>query len=226
MAQAVIFPKLGQTMEEGAIVKWLKQEGDVIKKGDILFEIETDKANLEVETFLEGILLKIYVREGITVPVDTVVGYIGEQGEKVPDQAPQPEPAKAAPPPPPAPVAKPAEVKPSAPQPTPQVAAPVAATPAPVAAPSAPVATEPRKLVISPRARALAKDACIDPAPIKGSGPNGRIVENDVRSYLESSGFNSLRVTPAAKRLAAANEINILTVRGSGDGGRIMVEDL
>ncbi len=70
MAQAVIFPKLGQTMEEGAIVKWLVKEGDVVKKGDILFEIETDKANLEVENFFEGVLLKIYIREGITVPVD------------------------------------------------------------------------------------------------------------------------------------------------------------
>ena len=93
MAQAVIFPKLGQTMEEGAIVKWLKKEGDAVAKGDILFEIETDKANLEVESFFEGVLLKIYVREGITVPVNTVVGYIGAAGEKVPDQPPAPVPA-------------------------------------------------------------------------------------------------------------------------------------
>ena len=88
MAQTIIFPKLGQTMEEGAIVKWVKNEGDTVAKGDILFEIETDKANLEVESFFEGTLIKIIVREGITVPVNTVVGYIGEKGEKVPDTPP------------------------------------------------------------------------------------------------------------------------------------------
>ena len=90
MAQTVIFPKLGQTMEEGAIVKWVKQEGDAVAKGDILFEIETDKANLEVESFFEGTLIKIIVREGVTVPVNTVVGYIGEKGEKAPDATPPP----------------------------------------------------------------------------------------------------------------------------------------
>jgi pyruvate dehydrogenase E2 component (dihydrolipoamide acetyltransferase) len=81
-------------------------------------------------------------------------------------------------------------------------------------------------LVISPRAKALAKDACINPARIKGSGPNGRIVEKDVQSYLETSGYMALRVTPAAKRLASENQVDLLTVRGSGDGGRIMVEDV
>ncbi|MCL2104815.1 MAG: biotin/lipoyl-binding protein, partial [Kiritimatiellaeota bacterium] len=100
MAQMVIFPKLGQTMEEGAIVTWLKQEGDPVAKGDILFEIETDKANLEVESFFEGILLKIYVKEGVTVPVNTVVGCVGAPGEKAPDQPPPPPPrGENAPPP-------------------------------------------------------------------------------------------------------------------------------
>ncbi len=229
MAQAVIFPKLGQTMEEGAIVKWLKKEGDSVAKGDILFEIETDKANLEVESFFEGTLLKIYVREGITVPVNTVVGYVGAAGEKVPDQPPK---AAAAPAPAPA----------AAPAPAPNAAAP-ASVPAPVAAPAAAPAPAPRpaplpaaasaapsptaaRLVISPRAKALAKDACIDPARIAGSGPNGRIVEKDVQAYLASCGYENLRITPAAKRLASEKGVDILTVRGSGDGGRIMVEDV
>ncbi len=223
MAQAVIFPKLGQTMEEGAIVKWLVKEGDVVKKGDILFEIETDKANLEVENFFEGVLLKIYIREGTTVPVDTIVGYIGTPGEKVPEAPPKPQSA----PPPPAPV--------QAPQPKsvsvgtqsvtpPPAAATQASRPAAPAAPA--LAPAKAKLIISPRARALAKEACIDPAPVKGSGPDGRIVEKDVRAYLERSGYNTLRITPAAKRLAAASSINILSVRGSGDGGRIMTEDV
>ena len=112
MAQAVIFPKLGQTMEEGAIVKWLKKEGSPVAKGDILFEIETDKANLEVESFFEGVLLKIYVREGVTVPVNTVVGYVGAAGEKVPDQPPK---AEAAPAPAPSATPAPAAAVPAAP---------------------------------------------------------------------------------------------------------------
>ncbi len=229
MAQAVIFPKLGQTMEEGAIVKWLKKEGDPVAKGDILFEIETDKANLEVESFFEGVLLKIYVREGITVPVNTVVGYVGAAGENVPDQAPAPAAATPAPAPEPAappPAALPAKSSvPSAPAP---VAAPAAAAPEmprPVPQPAAAPAPAAR-LVISPRAKALAKDACINPARVTGTGPNGRIVEKDVLAYLASSGYDALRITPAAKRLASEKGIDILSVRGSGDAGRIMVEDI
>jgi len=221
MAQAVIFPKLGQTMEEGAIVKWLKKVGDPVAKGDILFEIETDKANLEVESFFEGVLLKIYVKEGITVPCNTVVGYVGQAGEKVPDVAPKsesaPAPASAAP----APTVSAAPAKASA------ATVPVAApTPVKQVAPVAVAAPVVERLVISPRAKALAKDACINPSRIKGSGPNGRIVEKDVQCYLETSGYLALRVTPAAKRLASENQVDLLTVRGSGDGGRIMIEDV
>jgi len=227
MAQAVIFPKLGQTMEEGAIVKWLKKEGDPVAKGDILFEIETDKANLEVESFFEGVLLKIYIREGITVPVNTVVGYVGAAGEKAPDQPPK---AAAGPAPAPAPVAAAAAPVPVAAPATPAAAAaPAAAVPAPAPRPAAQPAAAPApaaKLVISPRAKALAKDACINPSRITGSGPNGRIVEKDVQAYLAAAGYEALRITPAAKRLAADKEIDILTVRGSGDAGRIMTEDV
>ncbi len=232
MAQAVIFPKLGQTMEEGAIVKWLKKEGDPVAKGDILFEIETDKANLEVESFFEGVLLKIYVREGVTVPVNTVVGYVGTAGEKVPDQAPKasapvaaPAPAAA---PSPAPTAKVSPGSPAKPVAATPAAAPVAvAAPAPRPAPQPLAAPAPAaRLVISPRAKALAKDACINPARITGSGPNGRIVEKDVQAYLAASGYDALHITPAAKRLASEKEIDILSVRGSGDAGRIMVEDV
>jgi pyruvate dehydrogenase E2 component (dihydrolipoamide acetyltransferase) len=227
MAQAVIFPKLGQTMEEGAIVKWLKKEGDPVAKGDILFEIETDKANLEVESFFEGVLLKIYIREGITVPVNTVVGYVGTAGEKAPAEPPKaPAPAAGAPAPAPAlpvpaaPAAAPVQA--AAPAPAPVASAPSSRlAPPPVAAP-----VPASRLVISPRAKALAKDACIDPSRITGTGPNGRIVEKDVQAYLASSGYDALRITPAAKRLAAENGVDILTVRGSGDGGRVMVEDV
>ncbi|NLL83910.1 MAG: 2-oxo acid dehydrogenase subunit E2 [Lentisphaerae bacterium] len=229
MAQAVIFPKLGQTAEEGAIVKWHKREGDAVTKGDILFEIETDKANLEVESFFEGKLLKVYIAEGITVPVNTVVGYVGEEGEAVPDQPPPPA-ATAAPTPAAAPAPVPAAAVAAAnaiAKATPAVkpAAPAAAAPAPVpAAPAAPAA--PARLIISPRAKALARDKAINPAPVNGSGPNGRITEKDIIAYLNSHNYSTIKITPAAKRLAQESAIDILTLRGSGDAGRIMVEDV
>jgi pyruvate dehydrogenase E2 component (dihydrolipoamide acetyltransferase) len=94
-------------------------------------------------------------------------------------------------------------------------------------APPTPAAPAPAtRLTISPRARALAHESCINPARITGTGPNGRIVEKDVRAHLAAAGYDTLRITPAAKRLASEKGIDILTVRGSGDGGRVMVEDI
>ncbi len=233
MAQAVIFPKLGQTMEEGAIVKWLKQEGDAVAKGDLLFEIETDKANLEVESFFEGTLLKIYVREGVTVPVNTVVGYVGAAGEKVPDQPPPPAAAAPAAPAPQPAVAPAAVAAANAAAAKPAPAAAVPATPPPPAAaparqaPPPPAAPAPAaRLVISPRAKALARDKAVNPVPVKGTGPNGRITEKDLLAYLAAHNYDALRIAPAAKRLAQESGIDILAVRGSGEGGRIRVEDI
>lgn len=231
MAQTIIFPKLGQTMEEGAIVTWLKQEGDTVAKGDILFEIETDKANLEVESFFEGTLLKIYVREGITVPVNTIVGYVGEPGEKVPDQPPAPAiPATPAPAPAPQPAADiaaavPARTAafapPTAPPPTAAPAGVPIHKPLPPTAPAAPA-----RLIISPRAKALARAKAVNPAAVQGTGPNGRITEKDLLAYLAQHNYDTIRIAPAAKRLAQEAEIDILTVRGSGESARIRVEDV
>jgi pyruvate dehydrogenase E2 component (dihydrolipoamide acetyltransferase) len=223
MAQAVIFPKLGQTMEEGLIVKWLKQEGDAVGKGDILFEIETDKANLEVESFFEGILLKIYVGVGITVPVNTVVGYVGAAGEKVPAQPPAPAAGPAAPQ-----AATPAAAPAPVPTAAPRAEAPRAAEAVvrPFAAAPAPAPAVAVKRAISPRAKALARDKAVDPAPVTGTGPNGRITEKDVLAYLSARNYEALRIAPAAKRLAQEKGVDILTVRGSGEGGRIRVEDV
>jgi pyruvate dehydrogenase E2 component (dihydrolipoamide acetyltransferase) len=84
MVKAVIMPKLGQSEETVKIVRWRKQLGDVVAKGDILFEIETDKAVLEVESFYEGTLLKIIAKEGVTVPVQTTVAFVGDPGRSLP----------------------------------------------------------------------------------------------------------------------------------------------
>ena len=88
MIQAIVMPKFGQTVEESSIQRWLKQEGDSVSNGEILFEIETDKAVLEVPSFSEGTLLKILAPEGSTVPVLTTVAYVGDPGEKIPESEP------------------------------------------------------------------------------------------------------------------------------------------
>ena len=88
MVRAITMPKLGQSEEVGTLVRWRKKVGDAVAKGDILFEIETDKAVLEVESFFEGTLLKIVVEEGATVPINTVVGFVGDPGETIPEAIP------------------------------------------------------------------------------------------------------------------------------------------
>ena len=85
MATAILLPKLGLTMEEGTVVSWLKAEGDEVKKGDPILEIETDKLTNEVEAPTDGVLLKIITGEGETVPVSATIGYVGEAGESVPE---------------------------------------------------------------------------------------------------------------------------------------------
>jgi pyruvate dehydrogenase E2 component (dihydrolipoamide acetyltransferase) len=220
MAQAVIMPKLGQATEESTIVKWHKKEGDNVKKGDVLFEMETDKAVLEAESFFEGTLLKVLVRETETVPVNAVVAYIGKVGEAIPT----------APPPPPSAAPQPAvqgrETAPPRPTtssqaaPAPQTAAPARAT----AVSQAPV--QPARLFISPRAKALVRSKAIDPADVKGTGPNGRIVVRDVNAYLDSVGYDKVLITPAAKALAMTEGLNILRIRGTSEAGRITVQDV
>ena len=84
MISEVIMPKMGQTMEEGTIAKWLKKEGDRVEKGEVLLEIITDKATLEIESYAQGILKKILAEEGEVVPVTEVIAYIGEEGDELP----------------------------------------------------------------------------------------------------------------------------------------------
>jgi pyruvate dehydrogenase E2 component (dihydrolipoamide acetyltransferase) len=217
MAQPITMPKFGQMTEESAIVEWRKKEGDKVAKGDILFTVETDKSVMDVEAFSDGTLLKIVVPPGVSVPVQTTVGFIGNPGEAIPEvTAPatvaKPEvPVGAASPP--RPVTTPAARQEPSP---PKTAAPALVTSA---------ATTPDVFRISPRAAVLARDCVIDPQRIKGTGPEGRVVEKDVKAYLESRGYDKLRITPAAKELAAKENIDLLSVT-PGDGGRIAVADV
>jgi pyruvate dehydrogenase E2 component (dihydrolipoamide acetyltransferase) len=177
-------PKPGQMTEECVIVAWLKNEGDVVKKGDVIFEIETDKSNMDVEAFEEGVLLKRLFEVGQTVPVNAVCAYVGEPGEAIPDA-----PAAAAP------AAVSAVAPAPAVSPTPAVA-PVAVVLEEVAAgPS--IAGEVR-LRISPRASRLAADSGIDPRTITGTGPEGRITERDVKAAVGAASAAPARAVAAA----------------------------
>ena len=162
----ILMPALSPTMEKGNLAKWLKKEGDAIKSGDVIAEIETDKATMEVEAVDEGILAKIVVPAGSAdVPVNQLIGIIAADGEDVKAAAAGGAAAPAA-----APAAAAAAPAAAAP-----AAAPAAAAPA---APAAAASGE--RLFASPLARRIAKEKGVDLATVKGSGPHGRIVMADV----------------------------------------------
>ena len=163
-------PKLSDTMTVGTLVKWLKKEGDVIKTGDMLAEVETDKATMELESYFDGTLLKIFSPAGSQLPIGAALCAIGKPGEKV--EAPAPKAAPVAAPTPAAPVVAapaPAPVAVAAPAPAPKPAAPAAAPAAPAG-----------RVKISPLARKLAEEKRIDFTRVKGTGPGGRIVRADI----------------------------------------------
>jgi pyruvate dehydrogenase E2 component (dihydrolipoamide acetyltransferase) len=190
MAHPILMPKPGQMTEECVVVAWHKQEGDQVRKGDILFEIESDKSNMDVEAFEEGVLLIRYVFEGDAVPVNALCAYVGEPGEIVPDVAPAAAAAKT--PAAPAPVSAPAA--PAAPS-----AAPTASSAVPAAAASLPAQSASDRIRISPRASRAAASAGLDPRSIRGTGPEGRITERDVLAAVEAA-----KVAPAAPAPAPA----------------------
>ena len=180
MATPIIMPKFGQMTEESAIVEWLKKEGDKVAKGDILFTVETDKSVMEVESFEEGTLLKIVVQPGVNVPVQSTVGFLGKPGEAIPTVA---APAPAAPKPAAAEVGRAVS---TAPPPPTSVARPAEPALLPQLHLLPPRCRQPCALPHQPASAALARSCVIDPSPIKGSGPQGRVVERDVEQYLES----------------------------------------
>jgi pyruvate dehydrogenase E2 component (dihydrolipoamide acetyltransferase) len=195
----VILPKLGQTMEFGTIIEWLKQEGDQVQRGEVLFTVESDKATLEVESPTKGYLRKILVPAGeekpVLIPValitktldEDISGYSalppieGEQGggedAMVASQTSE--------------ISEISEVS-------------------------------QERIFSSPRARKLAREKGVDLVLIAGSGPNGRIVERDIVAYLESAP----KVTPVAQRMAEQAGVDLRTVIGTGPGGRITKADV
>ena len=223
MATLVPIPKLGQSEETVIIDSWRAKVGDVIKKGDVLFEVETDKAVLEVESQFEGTLLKIVVPAGKEVPVMITACVLGKPDEEIPEIAEAPAPAKPA-----APAPKPAATAPVAVAPTQTSTGQVQKANAPFepasASASAPVVHIPNP---SPRARKLAQDYLIDLKKIQGSGGTvGRVNEGDVKNYLETSGYNDKKITPSAFNLAKKEELELIAIDGSGENGRVTLADV
>lgn len=201
MAEIIVMPKLGLTMTEGTIGAWHKKVGDAVAKGEPLFDVETDKLTNTIESTATGTLLKIIVEEGGTVPYSEPVGIVGQPGEDISALA-----AGGAP-----------------------AAAEAVPTPAAETAP-APVRAEGERVVASPRAKKIAKEMGIDIALVKGTGPNGRITEDDVKNYKPESAATAEqpeeikpRATPLVEKVAADLGIDLSEVPAKG---RILAEDL
>ena len=195
----VVMPKLSEAMETGKLLRWLKQEGDRISGGDIIAEIETDKADIELEAFGSGVLRKLLVTPGTAVPVGGLIAVIAEPDEDIGALVGGAAPAAAAPPAreapaprPPAPAAAPAREAPA-----PAVAVAPVSAPAPTVLPGG-------RLRVSPLARKLAQRSGIDLGQLTGTGPSGRIIQRDIEAYLAARPAAATAATrPAVAAVAA-----------------------
>jgi pyruvate dehydrogenase E2 component (dihydrolipoamide acetyltransferase) len=215
MAIPIRMPMPGQMTEECTVLQWYKAEGETVAKGDPLFEIETDKSNMEIEAFDEGTLLRIDAPEGATVPVEAIVAWIGQPGEELPEAD---KPGTAAAPAAPATPATPAPATtetlpaPGAPESPPfqerAEAAALSLTPVPPAG---------GKLKISPRASRVAAELGVDPRSVTGTGPGGRIVERDVRAAGGSAAAPAVASAAQAPTAPVAQPPAPASVVGEGE---------
>ena len=204
MASEIVLPQWGMEMQDGTIVRWLKQEGDTVAEGEPIVEVETAKLQTELESTASGVLSRIVAQEGEIVPIRGVLCVIAEPGEQV---------------------AAPAAAAASAATTAPAAQAVSAADG---------METDKVSVQVVPAARRLARDRGIDLASVSGSGPNGRILLADVEAALQApaapapaaDGAGRVPVVPAARRLARENDIDLGTVTGSGPQGRILIEDV
>ena len=202
----ILMPALSPTMEKGNLAKWLKKEGEKVKPGDVIAEIETDKATMEVEAVDEGTLAKIVVPEGTAdVPVNQLIAVLAAEGEDAKAAG-----ASAANAPAPKPAEAPKAAAPAAPPKTEAPAPKAAAAPAPAPAPAPSVAQATNgqgRIFSSPLARRLAKEAGIDLARIAGTGPHGRVVARDIAAAKEGKGLKAPGAAPGASAAPAAIQL-------------------
>jgi pyruvate dehydrogenase E2 component (dihydrolipoamide acetyltransferase) len=241
MPREIKMPKLSDTMEEGTLNVWRKSEGDIIEKGDILLEIETDKADMEFEAYMSGSLAKILVPAGETVAIGTPIAVVRLQRDSDEDvarfladrgldaAAPRPAPREPAPAPPSsvAPAETPAAPAPGAP------AAFAAATLPPPTSTLPFFVPDPDRVRATPRARVLAREQGADLSEIAGSGPEGAVLVRDVEIYLEALGASDessapgdVPATPVAQRIADEHHVDLTRVKGTGRGGRVTKRDI
>lgn len=197
----VVLPKMGQTVEDAAIVEWFKKEGDAVEEGEAIFSIQTDKAEIECESTASGILRKILVQAGVEVPVLTVVALVGAADEPLPDLSKYGVGSAASPP-------------------AATESAAAAETPVHASASPPQTARMGEEVFVSPRARKTAAAKGIDPATLRGSGVLGRVMEADV---LAAAGK---KITPTAKRMAANAGVDVRTLEGTGIGGKVTKADV
>ena len=191
--EIINMPRLSDTMEEGTVASWLKQVGDAVEEGDILAEIETDKATMEFESFFSGVLLHIGIQVGETAAVDTLLAIIGPEGTDVAAILAAPAAAPKAAAPEPVPVTAPVQTE--IPVETPAVAAAVA--------PPVAVTTSSGRIMASPLAKKIAKEKGIDLNLVTGTGESGRIVKRDVEQFTPAAAPAAPAATSAAPAQAA-----------------------
>jgi pyruvate dehydrogenase E2 component (dihydrolipoamide acetyltransferase) len=205
MAKIIGLPKLSPTMEEGTLVRWVKQEGDPIEVDDLVAEVETDKATMEFRSFDKGVLLKQLAPEGATLQPDQPVAILGKAGEDISELLKQAGAAgdqgKAAP----SEAAQPAREANAAPE-----AEPAESTGVRPAAPEEPGRAQGRRVLASPLVRKMAREQDIDLTSVRGSGPNGRVIKRDLEALgarvvgLPGAPLRGPSVPPPAQRPAPA----------------------
>ena len=206
MISEVVMPQMGADMVEGTLLRWIKHEGDRVERGEIIAEIETDKANVEIEAFESGVFRKTLAAEGDVVPVGGVIAIIAGAGDDISQYADATTADAAALP-----------VSSAVPVPTPAAAGTTAKTPAtsePAPAMATPGATSVGRVRVSPVARHLAEERGIDVRSLHGSGPDGRIIRRDVEAELSAGGAGTTRAAaarstqqPAATNFAAMSKM-------------------
>lgn len=203
MAEPIIMPRQGQSVETCIFSQWFKKKGDKVAKGDLLFAYETDKAEFEQEALTDGVLLETFVKEGDDVPVLDTIGVIGQEGESIEEFRPGGP-------------SKPSQKEETGEQPV-KAETSKAQEPKIAAVPE----QEQGEWKVSPRAKNLAEKHKIPLKGITGSGPYGRIIEDDVKKALETRP----KVTPLARAIAEQEQIEI-PAKGSGFGGRVLASDV
>ncbi len=203
MATLMVMPQMGYDMHEGKVVRWLKKEGEEVIRGEVIAEIETDKATVDYEAYTGGVMAKIVAEVGATIPVGQLIAVITAPGEAIPED-----------------ILTDAAVAASADSPAP--------APVETPAPAADAAADDGEVRASPLARRLANERGIDLSTLNGTGPGGRITEADIPEQgAPAAAVNGyVKASPLAKRLARERGIDLSTLTGTGPGGRITEVDV